>query len=84
MYMGITEKNMKGFITVFMATIVVLGAVNVEARDDHGMWSISEALNTEDAKQKLNKNIEITINRFINQRKTISSICHLAKENPVL
>jgi len=51
------EKKMKGFVTVFMAAIVVLGAVNVEARDDHGMWSISEALNTEDAKQKLNKDI---------------------------
>jgi uncharacterized protein YbjQ (UPF0145 family) len=51
------EKIMKGFITVFMAAIVVLGAVNVEARDDHGMWSISEALNAEDAKQKLDKDI---------------------------
>jgi uncharacterized protein YbjQ (UPF0145 family) len=52
-----TEKNMKGFITVFITAIIVLGTVNVEARDDHGMWSISEALNTEDAKQKLNKDI---------------------------
>jgi uncharacterized protein YbjQ (UPF0145 family) len=51
------EKNMKGFITVFITAIIVLGTVNVEARDDHGMWSISEALNTEDAKQKLNKDI---------------------------
>jgi uncharacterized protein YbjQ (UPF0145 family) len=48
---------MKGFIAVFMVTIVVLGTVNVEARDDHGMYSISEALNTEDAKQKLDKDI---------------------------
>jgi uncharacterized protein YbjQ (UPF0145 family) len=48
---------MKVFITVFMAAIVVLGAVNVEARDDHGMYSISEALNIEDAKQKLDKDI---------------------------
>jgi len=48
---------MKDFITVFMAAIVVLGAVNVEARDDHGMHSISEALTTEDAKQKLDKDI---------------------------
>jgi len=55
--MGIREKNMKGFIKVFLSAIVVLGAVNVEARDDHSMWSISEALNTEDAKQKLNKDI---------------------------
>jgi uncharacterized protein YbjQ (UPF0145 family) len=52
-----TEKNMKGYITVFITAIIVLGTVNVEARDDHGMWSISEALNTEDAKQKLNKDI---------------------------
>ena len=51
------EKSMKVFITVFMTAIVVLGAVNVEARDDHGMYSISEALNTEDAKQKLDKDI---------------------------
>jgi uncharacterized protein YbjQ (UPF0145 family) len=49
------EKSMKVFIAVFMTAIVVLGAVNVEARDDHGMYSISEALNTEDAKQKLDK-----------------------------
>jgi uncharacterized protein YbjQ (UPF0145 family) len=55
--MDIMEKNMKDYIAVFMAAIVVLGAVNVEARDDHGMWSISEALNTEDAKQKLDKDI---------------------------
>ena len=48
---------MKGFIAVFMVMIVVLGTVNVEARDDHGMYSISEALNTEDAKQKLDKDI---------------------------
>ena len=48
---------MKGLITVFITAIIVLGTVNVEARDDHGMWAISEALNTEDAKQKLNKEI---------------------------
>jgi uncharacterized protein YbjQ (UPF0145 family) len=48
---------MKVFIAVFMTAIVVLGAVNVEARDDHGMYSISEALNIEDAKQKLDKDI---------------------------
>jgi uncharacterized protein YbjQ (UPF0145 family) len=51
------EKHMKGFITTLIAAIVVLGAVNVEARDDRNMWSISEALGTEDAKQKLDKNI---------------------------
>jgi uncharacterized protein YbjQ (UPF0145 family) len=51
------EKSMKVFIAVFMTAIVVLGAVNVEARDDHGMYSISEALNIEDAKQKLDKDI---------------------------
>jgi uncharacterized protein YbjQ (UPF0145 family) len=57
MYMHNREKSMKVFITVFMTAIVVLGAVNVEARDDHGMYSISEALNIEDAKQKLDKDI---------------------------
>ena len=51
------EKNMKGIVSVFIAAIVSLGAVNVEARNDLAMWSISEALNTEDAKQKLNKGI---------------------------
>ena len=48
---------MKGFITILIAVIVVLGVVNVEARDDRNMWPISEALGTEDAKQKLDKNI---------------------------
>ncbi|MCP4407286.1 MAG: excinuclease ATPase subunit [Gammaproteobacteria bacterium] len=48
---------MKGFVTVFMSVVVILGAVNVEARDDRKMWSISEALNVEDAKQKLNQGI---------------------------
>ena len=48
---------MKGFIGTFMAAIFVLGSVNVEARDDHGMYSISDALSTEDAKQKLDKGI---------------------------
>jgi len=51
------ERDMKSFIAVCMSAIVVLGAVNVEARDDRGMWSINDALNTEDAKQRLNKNI---------------------------
>ena len=48
---------MKGLITILVSAIVLLGAVNVEARDDRNMWSISEALNTEDAKQKLDQNI---------------------------
>ena len=48
---------MKGFITVLVSAIVILAAVNVEARDDRNMWSISDALGTEDAKQKLNQNI---------------------------
>ncbi len=48
---------MKGFLATLMTTIIVLVAVNVEARDDRNMWSISDALNTEEAKQKLNKNI---------------------------
>ena len=48
---------MKSFIAMIVAAIVMLGAVNVEARDDRNMWSISEALNTEDAKQKLDQNI---------------------------
>ena len=56
-YRDMREKHMKGLITLLVATIVVLGAVNAEARDDRNMWSISEALGTEDAKQKLNKNV---------------------------
>ncbi len=48
---------MKNLVALCISAIIALGAVNVEARDDHGMWSISEALNTGDAKQKLNKNI---------------------------
>ncbi len=48
---------MKGYITAFMSAIVILGAMNVEARDDRNMWSISEALNIEDAKQKLDQGI---------------------------
>lgn len=51
------ESDMKNIVAVCMSAIVILAAVNVEARDDRGMWSISEALNTEDAKQRLNKNI---------------------------
>jgi uncharacterized protein YbjQ (UPF0145 family) len=53
----IGRKDMKGFIGVFMTALVVLGSVIAEARDDHGMYSISDALSTEDAKQKLDKEI---------------------------
>ena len=48
---------MKVLISMFMAVIVVLVSGNTMARDDRNMWSISEAMGTEDAKQKLNKNI---------------------------
>ncbi|MEA3412380.1 MAG: hypothetical protein U9R74_12695 [Pseudomonadota bacterium] len=48
---------MKGSMMVFVSAIFMLGALNVEARDDRNMWSINDALNTEDAKQKLNKNV---------------------------
>jgi uncharacterized protein YbjQ (UPF0145 family) len=51
------ETNMKVLISMFVAVIVVLVSGNTMARDDRNMWSISEALGTEDAKQKLNKNI---------------------------
>ena len=51
------ETNMKVLISMFMAVIVVLVSGNTMARDDRNMWSISEAMGTEDAKQKLNKNI---------------------------
>lgn len=51
------ETNMKVLISMFMAVIVVLVSGNAMARDDRNMWSISEAMGTEDAKQKLNKNI---------------------------
>lgn len=51
------ESDMKGSMMVFVSAIFMLGALNVEARDDRNMWSINDALNTEDAKQKLNKNV---------------------------
>jgi hypothetical protein len=56
-YMENTENYMKGLLAVLVTAIAVLGTVNVNARDDRNMWSINEALNTEDAKQKLNKGI---------------------------
>jgi uncharacterized protein YbjQ (UPF0145 family) len=37
--------------------MVVLAAANVEARDERNMWSIDEALNTEDAKKRLDKGV---------------------------
>ena len=50
---------MKGLFKVFMVAVIALGTVNVEARDDRGMYSISDALNTEDAKAKLVKDIRL-------------------------
>jgi len=64
----IAEIVMKSYIVVFLSAIVLLGAVNVEARDDRGMWSISEALNTEDAKQKLNKDIQFYFEYMANKK----------------
>jgi len=57
MNMDYSEKRMKGLFTVLIAGFVLLGTVNVEARDDRNMWSISDALATEDAKKKLDMNI---------------------------
>lgn len=48
---------MKKLVLASMMTLMVLATGSSVARDDHGMWSISEAMNTEDAKQKLDKNI---------------------------
>lgn len=42
---------------VWLAVVILVVTSHVEARDDRGMWSIDDALTTEDAKQKLDKNI---------------------------
>ena len=48
---------MRKFIPALISIIGILVAMNVEARDDRNMWSINDALNTEDAKEKLDKGI---------------------------
>ena len=48
---------MKYLLPVVMATVGLMGALNAQARDEHTMYSIQEAMNTEDAKAKLDKNI---------------------------
>ena len=48
---------MKYLLPVVMAMVGIMGALNAQARDEHTMYSIQEAMNTEDAKAKLDKNI---------------------------
>lgn len=48
---------MKYFVPVVLAAAGIMGALNAEARDERTMMSIEEALNTEDAKAKLDKGI---------------------------
>ena len=48
---------MKYFIPVVLAAAGIMGALNAEARDEHTMLSIQEAMSTEDAKAKLDKGI---------------------------
>ena len=51
------ENSVKSLVVVFVSAVVLMSTAIVEARDDRGMWSISDALNTEDAKEKLNKDV---------------------------
>jgi len=48
---------MKYFVPLVMAAVGVMGALNAEARDEHTMFSIEEAMSTEDAKSKLDKDV---------------------------
>jgi len=48
---------MKKFSGVLTVMVLLLGVNAANARDDKAMWSVDDALNTEDAKQKLDKNI---------------------------
>lgn len=48
---------MKNFALAVLAAVGIMGALNAEARDEHIMYSIQEAMSTEDAKAKLDKNI---------------------------
>jgi len=49
---------MKYLLPAVMATVGIMGAMNAQARDEHTMFSIQEAMNTEDAKAKLDKGIQ--------------------------
>jgi len=48
---------MKNFILLYLSVVVVFASVSVEARDDRNMWSIADAMNLEDAKQRLNGDV---------------------------
>jgi hypothetical protein len=48
---------MKYFVPVVLAAAGIMGTLNAEARDERTMMSIEEAMNTEDAKAKLDKGI---------------------------
>lgn len=48
---------MKYFVPVVLAAVGIMGAINAEARDEHTMYSIQEAMGTEDAKAKLDGSV---------------------------
>ncbi|MEE9421701.1 MAG: excinuclease ATPase subunit [Gammaproteobacteria bacterium] len=48
---------MKSFILAAVTVLCAITAISVEARDTRNMFPLSEALETEDAKSKLDKNI---------------------------
>ncbi len=48
---------MKYVASMVMVAVGLMGALNAEARDDRTMFSIDEAMNTEDAKAKLDKGV---------------------------
>jgi uncharacterized protein YbjQ (UPF0145 family) len=49
---------MKYLLPAVMATVGIMGAMNAQARDEHTMFSIQEAMNTEDAKAKLDGSVQ--------------------------
>ncbi len=55
--MVIQEAGMKSFILAAITVLGAITAISVEARDTRHMFSLSEALENEAAKNKLDKNI---------------------------
>ena len=51
------NNRFKNFAVVLFASVGLLSLVTAEARDDRNMWSIKEAMNTSDAKEKLGSDI---------------------------
>lgn len=48
---------MKYLVPVVLAAAGIMGALNAQARDERTMFSIEEAMSTEDAKAKLDKGV---------------------------